>query len=98
MATPLKDRIKTYNDPTSEVWWDGRSNEKAIQRWSQRAHELSDGHRHRGSDGPMELPDTNSRQGPDPHTHRSGDQRAQAKADLNHRMDYPYFEKVRRTT
>jgi hypothetical protein len=53
------DRLREYARPASPKNWCGASrDEKYIDRWSERAHQESDGYKHRASDGPMELPDT----------------------------------------
>jgi hypothetical protein len=77
-------RLEDYSRPASDVWWDGRSNEKAIERWSERAHQESDGARHRASTRKEpELPSTGEMNVHSTHG-RAGDQRAAAKSDKNH--------------
>ena len=53
------DRLKEYARPGSPKNWCGESSDPSyLARWSERAHEESDGHKHRASDGPMDLPST----------------------------------------
>jgi hypothetical protein len=88
-------RLKEYADPMRPENWCGASTKEYIGRWSDRAHEESDSYKHRAKSN-MELPDTFSRQGPDPHTGRSGDQRAQAKADKNTAGQSDYMRGLKR--
>lgn len=87
-------RQSRLRDYKNEVGPKGESTKKNIEFWSNRAHENSDGHRHRASNGPMDLPDTAESAGrvtkPEPHT------REKAKADLNNVGETDYYAKVRR--
>jgi hypothetical protein len=79
-------RIEEYSRPASEVWWDGRSNEKAIERWQGRAKENSKLAPRAKGGGSVELPTTGNVDLHSTHV-RPGDgndARAKAKADLNH--------------
>jgi hypothetical protein len=82
-----EDRIREYRNPTSKVWWDGRSNKEAIDRFAERAHKESDGARHRALSGEVRLPETgnlglhNTDARP---TGDGNDARKRAKSDMNH--------------
>jgi hypothetical protein len=78
-------RIEEYSKPASDVWWDGRSNEPAIERWQGRASENSK-LAPRAKSGEVRLPTTGEMSLHSTHV-RPGDgndARAQAKRDLNH--------------
>jgi hypothetical protein len=75
-------RIEEYSKPASEVWWDGRSNKPAIERWQGRAKENSQ-LAPRAKSGSVELPTT----GPVREHNsaaRHADPRSEAKSDKNH--------------
>jgi hypothetical protein len=79
-------RIRDYATPSSKVWWDGRSNKEAIDRFAERARENSK-LAPRALSGEVRLPETgnlnlhNTEKRP---TGDGNDARARAKADLNH--------------
>jgi hypothetical protein len=82
-----QERIKQYSQPASKVWWDGRSNKEAIDRFAERAHRESDSARHRALSGEIRLPPTDNMNLHDTAARPRGDgndARAKAKADLNH--------------
>jgi hypothetical protein len=93
-------RIEEYANPSSKVWWDGRSNREAISRWSERAHQESDGARHRASKRKEpELPSTGEMNVHSTHRagHMQGDPYARARGDLNHNNKLSgYLKGVRR--
>jgi hypothetical protein len=80
-----KERLERYANPSDPRNWDGRSCYKEnIDRWSERAHQESDGARHRASTRKEpELPSTGEMNVHSTHV-RPGDQRKEAKADRNH--------------
>jgi hypothetical protein len=88
-------RLREYAKPTREANWCGESSESSIDRWSQRAHEESDGHRHRAKSGKMELPSTGEMKLHDTAAPRVADPRKVAKADLNHEGS-SYMKSIRR--
>jgi hypothetical protein len=75
-------RIEEYSKPASDVWWDGRSNKEAIDRWEKRASKNSK-LAPRAKGGSTELPTTGPVKLHETHV-RPGDPRAEAKADHNH--------------
>jgi hypothetical protein len=93
---PKQPRLDEYANPTSEKWWCGESTKEYIRDWSERAHRESDSHLHRAKSGPVELP-TTGEVNLHPTAGRSGDQRAQAKADRNFAGSDSYMPGVRRT-
>jgi hypothetical protein len=79
-------RIEEYSKPASEIWWDGRSNKPAIDRWSRRAETNSDSYKHKPLGGEVRLPTTGEMNLHSTHV-RPGDgndARREAKRDLNH--------------
>jgi hypothetical protein len=77
-----EERLKQYADP-SHSQWRGQSTQENINRWSERAHKETDGHKHRAKSGDVSLPSLGSRDAPGLHsTHR--DARLEAKQDKNH--------------
>jgi hypothetical protein len=75
-------RLQEYADP-SHSKWRGQSTRENIDRWSERAHQKSDGAWHRAKGGSTELPTTGPVRLHETHV-RAGDPRAEAKADKNH--------------
>jgi hypothetical protein len=76
-------RLQEYADP-SHSKWRGQSTAENISRWSERAHQESDGARHRASTRKEpELPSTGPVNVHSTHV-RAGDPRGTAKADKNH--------------
>jgi hypothetical protein len=101
----FQDRLKQYKNPSSKAWWDGESTSQNIARWSRRASENSDGHRHRAKSGEVELPSTRS---PPSSFHPTAGTasgvgkleaaRYEAKRDKNNVGSSGYMHGVRRTT
>jgi hypothetical protein len=82
-----QERITRAANPSDPRNWDGRSNKEAIARWSERAHQDSDGARHRASTRKEpELPSTGEMNVHSTHRagHMQGDPYAMARGDLNH--------------
>ena len=75
-------RLSEYADP-SHSKWRGQSTAENISRWSERAHQESDGARHRAKGGSTELPTTGPVKLHETHV-RAGVMRDEAKADKNH--------------
>jgi hypothetical protein len=100
MATVTREqRIREYAKPAREENWNGASRDmKDIDRWSERAHRESDGHRHRAKAGEMSLPSTGEMELHSTATGAPADRRAVAKKDLNHDIEgSAYMKGVRRT-
>jgi hypothetical protein len=99
------ERLREYANPRRKENWDGQSSDKAnIDRWSRRATENSDGHRHRAKSGEIELPSTGSP--PSSFHPRAGSQSGvgkleaahhQAKVERNH-LGSKYMSRVRRVS
>jgi hypothetical protein len=76
-------RVEELSDPSFSKWR-GQSTSENISRWSERAHKESPV-APRAKGGSTELPTTGPVKLHETHV-RSGDPRAEAKADLNHKM------------
>lgn len=90
-----QDRLNKYAKPLDPSHLHGESCNEYIKVFSDRAHQLSDGHRHRAKSGAMELP-TTGEMNLHPTAGRAGDQREIAKSDKNFVGTKDYMPGVRR--
>jgi hypothetical protein len=90
-----QDRCDQAAHPLDERNWHGESTREFISKWSARAHQESDGARHRALSGEVRLHDTAS--APEPPRNRFvGDRRAEALADKNFAGNSNYMPGTRR--